>query len=202
MGEKAIYVEIEIDASVDRVWELTQDVDQHPRWDLRFSSITPAARLPAGGSRFVYQRRILLHTITGTGTSLGEKQRRDGTRTSALRFTTEDLLSPIRAGRGYWRYIPTPQGTTFMTGFDYEPGWGQLIDRLVMRRIIGWITAWSFDRLRIWAETGRPPERWTIASVLAFWRPARPQAARCRRTPRHGTAMSLAPTSLSTLEAP
>jgi len=202
MGEKAIYVEIEIDASVDRVWELTQDVDQHPRWDLRFSSITPAARLPAGGSRFVYQRRILLHTITGTGTSLGEKQRRDGTRTSALRFTTEDRLSPIRAGRGYWRYIPTPQGTTFMTGFDYEPGWGQLIDRLVMRRIIGWITAWSFDRLRIWAETGRPPERWTIASVLAFWRPARPQAARCRRTPRHGTAMSLAPTSLSTLEAP
>jgi uncharacterized membrane protein YphA (DoxX/SURF4 family) len=28
---------------------------------------------------------------------------------------------------------------------------------------MGWATAWSFDRLRIWAETGRPPE-----STLAF----------------------------------
>jgi len=202
MGDKAIYVEIEIRATVDRIWELTQDVDQHPRWDLRFSSITPVATLPAGGSRFVYERRMLLHTITGAGTSLGDKQRPDGTRTSALRFATDDRLSPLRSGRGYWRYIPTSQGTTFITGFDYDPGWGKLIDRLIMRKIIGWMTAWSFDRLRIWAETGTPPERWTIASVLALWRPARPQAARCRRTPRHGTAMALAPTSLRRLEAP
>jgi len=202
MGDAAIYVEIEIKADVDRVWQLTQEPDEHSRWDLRFSGITPIATLPTGGSRFTYQRRMLVHTITGTGTSLGEKQRPDGTLTSALRFATDDRLSPIRSGRGYWRYIPTPQGTTFITGFDYEPGWGRLIDRLVMRRIIGWMTAWSFDRLRIWAETGTPPERWTIGSAFASWRPARPKAARCRRTPRHGDAMTLAPTSLGTLEAP
>jgi len=202
MSEGAIYVEIEIKANVDHVWQLTQDPDQHPRWDLRFSTITPIASRSTGGSRFIYQRRLLFHTITGIGTAIGEKQRPDGTLTSALRFTTDDYLSPLRAGRGYWRYISTPQGTTFITGFDYEPGWGRLIDRLIMRRIIGWMTAWSFDRLRIWAETGTLPERWTVGSVLAFWRPGRPKAARCRRTPRHGNAMALAPTSLHTLEAP
>lgn len=202
MGDKAIYVEIETKADADRVWQLTQDPAQHPRWDLRFSSITPVAELPAGGNRFIYQRRTLLHTITGTGTSLGERQRPDGTRTSALRFTTSDRLSPLRAGRGYWRYLPTANGTTFITGFDYEPGWGRLVDRLVMRRLIGWMTAWSFDRLRIWAETGTPPERWPLASVLAFWRPDRPQALRCRRTPRIGHAMTQAPVTLHTLEDP
>ena len=77
MSDEAIYVEIEIKADVDRVWQLTQDPDQHPRWDLRFSSITPIASLPTGGSRFVYQRRLLFHTIRGTGTSLGEKHRPD-----------------------------------------------------------------------------------------------------------------------------
>lgn len=67
---------------------------------------------------------MLLHTITGTGRFLGEKHRPDGTLTSALRFATADRLSPLRSGRGYWRYNPTAQGTTFITGFDYEPGWG------------------------------------------------------------------------------
>lgn len=202
MGDKAIYVDIEVRADVDRVWQLTQDPAQHPRWDLRFSTITPLADLPTGGNRFVYQRRMLLHTITGTGTSLGERQQPDGTRTSALRFTTGDRLSPLRAGRGYWRYLSTADGTTFITGFDYEPGWGRLVDRLVMRRFIGWMTAWSFDRLRIWAETGTPPERWPLASVLAVWRPDRPQASRCRRTPTFGNAMAQAPGALHALEAP
>ncbi|WP_166880936.1 SRPBCC family protein [Salinibacterium sp. ZJ450] len=202
MGDKAIYVEIEIKAAVDRVWELTQGVAQHPRWDLRFSTITPAAELPTGGYRFTYERRMPLHTITGTGTSLGERQRPDGTRTSALRFATNDKFSPLGAGRGYWRYLPTAERTTFITGFDYDPGWGRLVDRLVMRRLIGWMTAWSFDRLRIWAETGTPPERWPLVSVLAFWRPDRPKAARCRRAPRLGNAMAQAPRTLHTLEAP
>lgn len=202
MGGAAIYVEIPIAADVDRLWQLTQDHQEHPRWDLRFSAITPVATLASGGSRFTYQRRTFLHTITGTGTSIGEKQHADGTLTSALRFTTDDWLSPIRAGRGYWRYVPTPEGTTFVTGFDYEPGWGQLIDRLVMRRIIGWMTAWSFDRLRIWAETGEPPERWPMQSVLAFWRSGRPRAAHCRRMPTRGSAMTLAPASLHALDAP
>jgi hypothetical protein len=202
MGERGIFVEITINSDFDRVWELTQDAESHARWDLRFSSITPFGSTPSGGRRFTYARRVLWHTIRGTGTSLGERLRPDGTGTSALRFTTTDRMSPLGNGRGYWRYVPGPTGLTFTTGFDYEPGWSRLIDRLLMRRVIGWMTAWSFDRLRIWAETGTEPERWPMASVLAFWRSDRPRAARCRRQPRQEHALDDAPRTLDILEAP
>lgn len=202
MGREGIYVEIEISAPLEHVWELTQDTTNHPRWDLRFSSITPTEQLESGGYRFRYERRIPIHTIVGTGISLGERTRADGTRTSALRFTTTDRLSPLGDGRGYWRYLPHDDGVTFITGYDYEPGWGGFLDRLLLRRLVGWMTAWSFDRLRIWAETGVEPERWPVASVLAFWRAERPRASRTRRVPRHGQAMDQSPQTLDTLEAP
>lgn len=202
MGRGAIYVEIDIRCSLDRVWVLTQEPAQHPRWDLRFSSITPTAELESGGYRFRYERRLPLHTIVGTGTSLGERSRPDGTRTSALRFTTTDRLSPLGDGRGYWRYLPTATGVTFITGYDYAPGWGRALDALVIRRFIGWMTAWSFDRLRIWAETDVQPENWPLLSVLQVWRRDRPRAGRTRRLPRHGRAMDEAPATLDTLETP
>ncbi|MES2092231.1 MAG: SRPBCC family protein [Actinomycetota bacterium] len=198
----ALYVEIEIRSPLDRVWLLTQDPAEHPRWDLRFSSITPTEPLPRGGRRFRYERRLPFHTIAGTGTSLGERSRPDGTRTSALRFTTEDRLSPLREGRGYWRYLPTPGGVVFITGYEYSPGWGRMLDRLLLRPLIGWMTAWSFDRLRIWAETGVPPESWPLSSALMFWRADRPRASRCRRMPRRSRAMDDSPDTLHTLEAP
>ena len=187
---------------MERVWQLTQDPAQHPRWDLRFSSITPTDELPSGGYRFRYERRLPFHTIAGTGTSLGERSGPDGSRTSALRFTTTDRFSPLGSGRGYWRYLPTPTGVTFITGYDYAPGWGRLLDRLVLRRFIGWMTAWSFDRLRIWAETGAEPEAWLLASVFWLWRADRPRASRCRRVPRRGRAMDDSPATLATLAAP
>ncbi|HEY4459032.1 MAG TPA: hypothetical protein VGN81_32260, partial [Pseudonocardiaceae bacterium] len=49
----------------------------------------------------------------------------------------------------------------FRTGYDYRPGWGRLgtaADRL-FRPLLGWGTAWSFDRLRLWLERGTTPER-------------------------------------------
>ena len=202
MPRAPIYVEIEIESPLETVWQLTQDPAQHPRWDLRFSAITPTDELDGGGYRFRYERRLPLHTIVGTGTSLGEKSRPDGTRTSALRFSTADRLSPLGGGRGYWRYLPTERGVTFVTGYDYSPGWGRLLDAVILRRVIGWMTAWSFDRLRIWAETGVPPERWPPISVLWFWRSDRPRAGRCRRVPQRGRAMDAAPATLDTLEAP
>lgn len=202
MGGAPIYVEIDIAAPMDRVWELSQDADAHARWDLRFSSITPTTPLPDGSRRFTYERSIIVHTIRGTGISVGERDQAEGGRTSALRFTTADRLSPLQDGRGYWRYVPTPTGVTFITGYDYEPGWGSLIDRVVMRRVIGWMTAWSFDRLRIWAESGVGPEQWPVRSVLYFWKPARPRARRTLRKRVGGAVMSAAPSSLSTLEAP
>ncbi|RUQ98134.1 SRPBCC family protein [Labedella endophytica] len=204
MGRSPVYVETTIRAPIERVWELTQDPILHARWDLRFSRIEPLPeRLESGGYRFRYERSLLLHTIVGTGTSLGEREAADGTRTSALRFDTDDRLSPLGEGRGYWRYTPVDGGTRFVTGFDYEPGWGSTLDRLVLRKAVGWMTAWSFDRLRIWAETGVEPERWPPLSALVVWRTDRPRASRCIRThPTRGDAMRDSPETLSRLEAP
>jgi hypothetical protein len=198
----SIYVRIRIAAPLERIWQLTQDPREHPRWDARFSAITPVAELPGGGTRFRYELRTPVHTIRGTGTTIGERHRADGTRTSALRFTTRDPLSPLGAGRGYWRYEPDGDGVVFSTGYDYEPGWGALLDRVLLRRIVGWMTAWSFDRLRIWAETGVEPERWPLISALAVWRRDRPRAARCERVHPRRRTMQEAPHTLDTLEAP
>lgn len=200
-GGRAIHVEVMIDAPMDEVWRLTQDPALHPRWDLRFSRIVPRAADEGGPQRFEYERSLPGHVIRGTGVSLGEKHRPDGTRTSALRFTTRDRLSPLRDGRGYWRYTPTARGIRFVTGYVYAPGFGRLPD-LLLRPLIGWLTAWSFDRLRIWAETGTVPERWPLASVLMLWRPDRPRAARCGRRPPADGAMAHAPATLGVLEAP
>jgi uncharacterized protein YndB with AHSA1/START domain len=182
---RGIYVEARVAAPVERVWALTQDPDEHVRWDVRFTRIVPTTPTGTGATRFTYTRRVPLRTVAGDGVSIGESTRPDGTRTSALRFATTDRLSPIRSGRGYWRYVPDGGGTRFVTGYDYVPGWGPVLDR-VARPLLGWATAWSFDRLRIWAERDEPPERWPLISVLWVWRPERPRAARCRRAPVHG----------------
>jgi hypothetical protein len=201
-GAPPIFVSIDIAAPIDEVWRLTQETGSHPRWDLRFSSITPVAELPGGGTRFRYELRLPGHVLAGSGTTIGEKRGPDGSRTSALRFTTPDRLSPLGDGRGYWRYEPTVDGVRFTTGYDYRPGWGRLADRLVLRRFVGWMTAWSFDRLRIWAERGEEPERWPVRSVLWWWRPERPRASRCRRRAGDGRVMEAAPSTLERLEAP
>ena len=52
---------------------------------------------------------------------------------------------------GAWTCPGVPDGVysvLFATGYDYAPGWGRALDAVLMRRIIGWMTAWSFDRLR------------------------------------------------------
>jgi hypothetical protein len=197
-----VYVSVRIRASVERVWEMTQDPVQHARWDARFSSIAPIEALPGGGMRFAYERRIPGHTIAGLGTTVGERSRADGTRTSALRFDTRDRLSPLGAGRGYWRYRPDGDHVVFSTGYDYEPTWGRALDRIFVRPLVGWLTAWSFDRLRIWAETGVPPERWPLGSALAPWKRERPRAARTRRRPPHRRVMEDAPDTLRRLVRP
>ena len=198
---RPLYVEILVRTDLDRLWALTQDPALHPRWDLRFSDIRPVGELDGGGYRFRYERRMPFHTIVGLGTSIGETLRPDGSRTSALRFETADRLSPLAAGRGYWRYVPTADGVRFITGYDYTPGFGRVID-LALRPVVLWMTAWSFDRLRIWAEDGAEPERWPLASVLTVWRRGRPRASRCRTRPPRRGALADAPASLDTLEAP
>ncbi|MET0805490.1 MAG: SRPBCC family protein [Lacisediminihabitans sp.] len=201
VSSKGLYVEVLIRADIESVWQATQDTEQHPRWDARFSRITRSADLDDGGYRFRYERSAPGHVIVGFGMSIGEKHRADGTRTSALRFDTDDRLSPLRAGRGYWRYIPTSDGVRFITGYDYTPGFGRGVD-LVLRPVVLWLTAWSFDRLRIWLEEGVPPESWPLVSVIAFWKRGRPKASRCITRVPVGGALADAPPTLADLEAP
>lgn len=200
--DRALYVEILIRAPMERVWELTQNPALHARWDARFSAIRPTDVRDDGAQLFVYELDLRLRTIRGTGVSLGEKRAADGSRTSALLFDADDRLSPLAAGRGYWRYLPHPEGVVFITGYDYRPGWGLLgrgLDPLVTRRFVWWLTAWSFDRLRLWAEHGVEPERirwWSgwFGGVRARARncASRPAGARSRGT----TIMGSAPESL------
>jgi hypothetical protein len=159
-----IYVETLVRSSGDEgLWDATQDAAAHSRWDLRFSRIIDVTpQTPDAARTFRYELRLPGCTIAGTGTSLGERRRADGTGTSALRFASSDRRSLIRRGSGWWRYVPSAGGTRFLTGYDYEPGWGRVgrgVDRLVFRRLLRWATAWSFDRLRLWRDEGISPER-------------------------------------------
>ncbi|SCG48289.1 SRPBCC family protein [Micromonospora coxensis] len=155
-----IYVETLIDAPVERIWRATQDPGAHRRWDVRFGRIDPVPG--SSPARFRYATTVLPGVeIGGYGVHAGERSRPDGSRTSALRFGSDDPRSLIAAGSGYWRYVPGPAGVRFLTGYAYTPRWGRpgrLVD-LAFRPLFGWATAWSFDRLRLWLERGVPPER-------------------------------------------
>lgn len=157
-----IYVETTVRGDLATLWARSQDPRQHQRWDLRFTTIEPA-----GPGSFRYAVRVLPGIeISGTGTHGGERHRPDGSATSVLRFASSHPLSLLRAGSGFWRYVPSgrepdQQGVRFVTGYDYEVRWGiagRAAD-LVLRPLMGWGTAWSFDRLRLWVEHGITPER-------------------------------------------
>ncbi|MEV7813385.1 hypothetical protein AB0P05_22010 [Streptomyces flaveolus] len=158
-----LYIETHIRADLDELWARTQDPARHQRWDLRFTRIEYLPRAEGEPQRFRYATRLLpFLTVSGTGVAAGEKERPDGTRTSALRFASPHPLSLIAEGSGYWRYVPDAHGVRFLTGYDYRPRWGApgaLADRLLFRPLMGWATAWSFDRLRLWLERGITPER-------------------------------------------
>jgi hypothetical protein len=167
---RALYVETLIRSSAEGLWHATQEPHQHQRWDLRFTEIDYLPQTdPAGPRRFRYAVRVLPGlSVSGVGICAGERIKPDGTRTSALRFAFSDPLSLIRSGSGYWRYVPTADGIRFLTGYDYQPGWGPfgpLADRF-LRPLMGWATAWSFDRLRLWLEEGVSPQRLLRLAVL------------------------------------
>jgi len=154
-----IYVKINIQDNLDHVWLLTQDPALHERWDLRFSRIHYLPRSSsAEPQHFLYETRIGFGlSIKGTGESVGQRASAVGDTTSSLKFASADPKSLIREGSGYWRYVPTESGLRFLTWYDYKVRFGitgRLADRLVFRPLMGWATTWSFDRLRIWTETG------------------------------------------------
>jgi hypothetical protein len=160
----SIYVETLIRAPLEALWDHTQTPELHEKWDLRFSRIDYLPKSHEGEpQRFRYSRRIAFgFEVIGDGETVGERNLADGSRSSALKFGTHDRFSIIREGSGYWKYIPTNDGIRFLTRYDYDTrfGWaGKLVDRWVFRPLIGWATAWSFDRLRLWLERGVDPER-------------------------------------------
>ena len=161
--DPGIYVEILIRASVDEIWRRTQVPDLHEQWDLRFTSIDYLPkRLEDEPQKFRYSMRIGFGLrIEGQGESTGTREDASGLRTSALTFWSSDSKSLIEEGAGYWQYVPTASGVRFLTWYDYRTRFGAagwLIDRLLFRPLIGWATAWSFDRLRLWIDRGIPPD--------------------------------------------
>jgi hypothetical protein len=168
---RPIYVERLINAPMDALWNATQQPDVHERWDLRFTEIRYLPRASdTEPQRFLYATRIGLGLrIAGEGESVGQAER-GGDRTSALRFWSDDRKSLIRKGSGYWRYAPTQTGIRFITQYDYETRFGiagRALD-LVFRPLLGWATAWSFDRLRLWLERGAEPEA-TLERSVVHW---------------------------------
>jgi hypothetical protein len=171
MGKK-IYVETNIKAPIESVWNYTQTPQLHQQWDLRFSEITylPKAH-EQDRQKFLYKTNIGFGlSIAGEGESYGTKEV-NGVRTSSLMFGTEQRISLIEQGSGFWRYIPTKEGVTFLTLYDYRTRFGLLgkyFDTIVFRPLIGWATAWSFDALRLWLEQGIHP-RSSLFRCLRYW---------------------------------
>lgn len=180
MPAKPIYVEIEIQQDIEKVWEYSQDPKLHEQWDLRFTSIRYNDKLPNEEEQtFTYSTKMMPGLeVTGWGKSNGTHEKVSGEKTSALHFGTEQMISPIAEGKGYWKYIPHENGTTFLTQYDYEVRFGllgKLFDRL-FRPLMGWGTALSFDVLKRWIEVGESPSTqyrrffafYTICFLFAF----------------------------------
>ena len=171
----SIYVEILVRAPMDALWAHTQTAELHEKWDLRFSRIDymPKAQ-ETESQQFRYTTRIGFGLeVSGEGETVGQRNLTDGSRSSALRFGSSAPLSIIRDGSGYWKYIPTTEGIRFLTWYDYRTRFGPvgaLFDRMIFRPLIGWATAWSFDRLRLWLEQRVDPAqamRQTLVHLIA-----------------------------------
>jgi len=180
MAREGIYVEIPIHASMDELWEKTQNPQLHQRWDLRFTQIEYLPGQADEPQKFLYRTRIGFgRKVDGQGESTGTRGGDNGERTSSLKFWSEDSKSLIKVGSGYWKYVPSVQPESagehpstslragcrstirFFTWYDYETRFGalgKLVDRCFFRPLLGWATAWSFDRLRLWIEKGISPE--------------------------------------------
>lgn len=174
MKRKPIYVEIPIETEIENLWSASQQPHLHEQWDIRFTSIT---YLPKESERapqhFSYKTNVGLGiAIEGWGKSVGEFNGNDGSRTSSLHFGTDQRISIISEGKGYWKYIPVEQeNVTFLTQYDYKTRFGKVgafIDATIFRPMIGWGTALSFDVLKRWLEKGESPTS-QYTRFISYW---------------------------------
>lgn len=174
VNRNPIYVEIPIRAEMDDLWEASQSPGRHEQWDLRFSSITYQPKNHDDEPQeFTYKTNIGLGlSVEGWGRSKGTQDGKDGSKTSSLHFGTDQKISIITEGRGYWKYIPkSNKEMTFLTQYDYQTRFGKVgawIDTLFFRPMIGWATALSFDVLKRWLEKGVAPKTQYI-QFFAYW---------------------------------
>ncbi|MFL6417120.1 MAG: hypothetical protein ACJ74Y_15770, partial [Bryobacteraceae bacterium] len=153
-ADTGIYVEVCIRSTIHEIWRRTQTPELHEQWDLRFTQIEYLPRRSeAEPQRFLYSTRIGFGvSIDGEGESTGTRADSTGSRISALSFWSSDPKSLIVKGTGYWQYVPVDERVRFLTWYDYDTRFGAigtLLDALAFRPLIGWATAWSFDRLRL-----------------------------------------------------
>ncbi|MCJ7840269.1 DoxX-like family protein [Lederbergia sp. NSJ-179] len=176
MKTKPIYVEIPIHTEIDRLWEATQNPTKHAQWDLRFTTITYRPKKEGEPQHFTYKTKIGfgIH-IAGWGKNSGEAHSKDGSRTSSLHFGTDQAISIIREGRGYWKYQPEADAIHFITQYNYEVNgekFGKLFDHFIFRPLIGWATALSFDVLKRWLEKEEKPsfqyKRFFCSWIITF----------------------------------
>ncbi len=148
----SIFVGTLIHADMDAVWRHTQDPALHTRWDVRFSTLRYLPRADRSQpQRFEFTTPI---GITGKGEITATCSDANGVRTVSERFDCGWLT---RDGWAHWQYVPTAHGVRLLTRFDFVTG--PAIASQVVKLPLAYLTAWSFDRLRIWLEQGIPPEQ-------------------------------------------
>lgn len=168
---RKIVVEALIPASVETVWERTQEPELHVAWDIRFDQITYTGRKDERGYELLDYR-----TGIGFGVSVrgyGHYLHTTKLRHSSFEFDSKDWKSLIRNGRGIWLYEPLNGATHFRTVYDYEVRHGllgRLVDRLVFRRMLQLATEWGFETLRQWCagDAGVLVPRRSRAAFTAF----------------------------------
>ncbi|MFY8295817.1 DoxX-like family protein [Bacillus paranthracis] len=171
-GKKPIYVSTEMNTTMEKLWEYTQEPHIHTEWDARFTEISYVEKKEGEPQKFLYKTKIGFGLeIAGEGESIGEIRKETGERISSLKFWTENQLSLIQIGRGYWKYTPRKEHIHFEKQYDYDTRFGRIgnvIDFYMFRPLLGWATAWSFDALKLWLEKGLHP-RLLIRRTMTYW---------------------------------
>ncbi|QUW33325.1 DoxX-like family protein [Bacillus cereus] len=171
-GKKPIYVSAEMNTTMEKLWEYTQAPHIHTEWDARFTEISYLEKQEGEPQKFLYKTKIGFgFEIAGEGESIGEIRKETGERISSLKFWTDNTLSLIQIGRGYWKYTPCKEHIHFETQYDYDTRYGRIgnvIDFYMFRPLLGWATAWSFDALKLWLEKGHHP-RLLIRRTMTYW---------------------------------
>lgn len=172
MKSRPVYVQTKIETTMEEIWEYTQNPRLHTEWDVRFTEITYLPKEVNEPQSFLYKTKIGFGLeIAGKGESVGEIRKNENKRVSSLKFWTDNPLSLIHIGRGYWKYEQKEKDIIFETQYDYETNFGKvgkLIDQLLFRPLISWGTAWSFDSLKMWLEKGYHPHL-LLKRTLTYW---------------------------------